>query len=202
MRAAERRLAASSADIGAAIGDRYPKVSLTGALQLLSSALSNLLSTDSLQSTATAAVSAPLLDGGRGRARVDSRREDQEQALADYDRVVLGGLRDVEDALASLDAERARRAALANAVDSEDRQLAALEARRRAGLIAEDPVLRQRAQALAARERLAVSEAQLRQSTVALFKALGGGWEDAPALDAARTDRTSDAVAGGGEPAR
>ena len=192
VRAAERRLAASSADVGAAVGDLYPKVSLTGALQLLSAALGNLISTDSLQTTATGAVSVPLLDGGRGRARVESRREDEEQARLNYQTTVLASLRDVEDSLTQIDAERRRRVSLVNAVESEDRQLAALQARFRTGLVAEDPVLAQRAQLLAAREQLAVSEAQLRQATIALFKALGGGWETADALTAERPEQGGD----------
>ena len=190
IRVAERRLAASTADIGIAVADLYPRFSLTGALQLLSSALGNLLGTDSLQRSGTAAVSFPLLDFGKRRAAVGSRQEDREQDYQRYQAAVLGALRDVEDALSQLTAERRRNAALRDGVAGEERQVRALDARFRTGFVAEDAVLAERAQLLSARAQLAASDAQLRQSTVALFKAIGGGWDETrPALDAARPDR-------------
>ena len=191
IRSAERTLAASTADIGVAVADLYPKFSLTGALQLLSSALSNLISTDSLQTTATGAVSFPLLDFGKRRTAVETRREDREQDYQRYQAIVLGALRDVEDALSQLAAERRRNAALAEGVAGEERQVRALDARFRTGFVAEDAVLAERSQLLTAREQLAGSDAQLRQSTVALFKAVGGGWDQTtPVLTAARPERS------------
>ncbi len=190
VRSAERTLAASTADIGVAVADLYPKFSLTGALQLLSSALGNLFSTDSLQRTATGAVSFPLLDFGRRRSAVETRREDREQDYQRYQSTVLGALRDVEDALSQIEAERRRNVALADAVTGEERQVRALDARFRTGFVAEDAVLAERAQLLSAREQLAGSDAQLRQSTVALFKAVGGGWDETtPAMPADLPER-------------
>ena len=192
IRAAERTLAASTADIGVAVADLYPKFSLTGALQLLSSALGNLFTADSLQTSGTGAVSFPLLDFGKRRAAVESRREDREQAYQRYQATVLGALRDVEDALSQIEAERRRNAALADGVIGEERQVHALDARLRSGFVAQDAVLAERAQLLSAREQLAASDAQLRQSTVALFKAVGGGWDEtSPALGAPRPERRS-----------
>ena len=190
IRSAERTLAASTADIGVAVADLYPKFSLTGALQLLSASLGNLFSRDSLQTTGTSAVSFPLLDFGRRRSTVEVRREDREQDYLRYQGTVLGALRDVEDALSQIEAERTRNAALTDAVASEARQLDALDARFQTGFIAQDTVLNQQAQLLAAREQLAGSTAQLRQVTVALFKAVGGGWDDtSPDVTAPRPER-------------
>lgn len=192
IRSAERTLAASTADIGVAVADLYPKFSLTGALQLLSSALGNLFSTDSLQTTGTGAVSFPLLDFGKRRTAVETRREDREQDYQRYQATVLGALRDVEDALSQIEAERRRNAALVEGVVNEERQVSALDARFRTGFVAEDAVLAERAQLLSAREQLAASDAQLRQSTVALFKAVGGGWDETtPALTATRPERAA-----------
>lgn len=190
VRSAERSLAASTADIGVAVADLYPKFSLTGALQLLSSSLGTLFSSDSLQSSGTSAVSFPLLDFGRRRSTVEARREDREQDYLRYQATVLGALRDVEDALSQIEAERARNIALTEAVTGEARRVAALDARFRTGFIAQDTVLSQQAQLLAAQEQLAGSTARLRQVTVALFKAVGGGWDEAsPDVTAPRPDR-------------
>ena len=178
VRAAERQLAAATADIGVAVADLYPKFSLTGLAQLLSASLGNLFSTDSIQASGSAAVSFPLLDWGRRKATVGMRTEDRVQAYAHYQQTVLGALRDVEDALVRIDRERARNATLRRAVDDAARVARGLDAQYRTGLVAQDAVLAVENQALVAREQLAASDAQLRQDTASLFKAIGGGWAE------------------------
>jgi NodT family efflux transporter outer membrane factor (OMF) lipoprotein len=179
IRAAERNLAAATADIGVAVADLYPRFSLTGMEQLISSALGTLFSGNSLQLTGSGAVQFPLIDWGRRRATVKLREEDREQAYVQYQATVLGALRDVEDPLAQIAAERNRRAALVRAVADATESAQATEAQYRTGFVAQDAVLNAQVQVLNAREQLATSEAQLRQMTAALFKALGGGWEAA-----------------------
>jgi NodT family efflux transporter outer membrane factor (OMF) lipoprotein len=178
IRAAERQLAASTADIGVAVADLYPKFSLTGAAQLLSTSLGNLFTGDSLQSSGTGAVSFPLLDWGRRKATVKVRKEQREQAYAQYRATVLGALRDVEDPLARIDAERRRNAALKRAVADAETTAHAVEAQYRTGFVAQDSLLNAENRVLSAREQVAASDAQLRQDTAALFKAIGGGWQE------------------------
>lgn len=178
VRAAERQLAAATADIGVAVADLYPKFSLTGVVQLISSALSNFLSGNSLQWTATGAAKFPLLDWGRRKATVGMRREDREQAYLNYRKTVLGALRDVEDPLAQIEAERKRNASLRQALADRQTSERAIEARYRTGFVAQDSLLTAQNEVLEAREQLATSKTRLRQYTAALFKALGGGWSD------------------------
>lgn len=180
IRAAERQVAASNADIGVAVADMYPKFNLTGMAQLISTTLSTLFEGNSLQLTGTAMAQFPLLDFGRRRATVESRREDRTQALVTYRATVLGALRDVEDALAQLQAERDRHAVLQRAVDDQQRSASAIEAQYRTGFVAQDSLLNAQTDVLSAREQLAASDAQLRQQTAALFKAIGGGWSETP----------------------
>ena len=180
IRAAERQLAASNADIGVAVADMYPKFNLTGMAQLISTTLSTLFEGNSLQLTGTAMAQFPLLDFGRRRAAVDSRKEDRTQALVTYRATVLGALRDVEDALAQLQAERDRNAVLARAVADQQRSATAIEAQYRTGFVAQDSLLNAETDVLSAREQLASSNAMLRQQTAALFKAIGGGWAETP----------------------
>lgn len=179
IRAAERQLAAATTDIGVAVADLYPKFKLTGMAELLSTSLASLISTDSLQATGVAGVSFPLLDWGRRKATVGLRKEDREQAYARYRATVLGALRDVEDPLARLDAERKRNAALRRAVADAETTAQAVEAQYRTGFVAQNALIDAQVTILTAHEQLAGSDAQLRQDTVALFKAIGGGWEDA-----------------------
>jgi NodT family efflux transporter outer membrane factor (OMF) lipoprotein len=187
VRAAERQLAAATADIGVAVADLYPKFSLTGIGELISSALSNLFSADSLQFTGTGAVNFPLLDWGRRKATVGLRKEDREQAYQTYKKTVLGALRDVEDPLAKIDAERRRNAALRQSVTDSENSARATEARYQTGFVAQDSLLNAQTDVLKARAQLAESDTDLRQDTAALFKAIGGGWQtdDAKADDSA-----------------
>ena len=157
----------------------YPRFSLTGMGQLISTALGNLFSGDSLQLTASGAAQFPLLDWGRRKATVKSREEDREQAYLRYRSTVLQALRDVEDPLAQIAAERRRNAALQRAVVDAQSSAQAAQSQYRTGFVAQDTVLNTQTDVLAAREQLVASDAQLRQLTVALFKALGGGWDEA-----------------------
>lgn len=178
IRAAERNLAAATADIGVAVADLYPKFQLTGLGELLSTSLGNLFSTDSLQASVTGGVDFPLLDWGRRKATVAIRKAQVEEAYAQYKATVLGALRDVEDPLARIDAERRRNAALKRAVKDEERSARSVEARYRTGFVAQDELLNAQIRVASAREQVAASDMQLREDTASLFKAIGGGWEE------------------------
>lgn len=178
VRAAERELAASTADIGVAVSNLYPKFSLTGAAQLLSSSLTNLVSGNSVQANAGASATFPILDWGRRKANVGLAKEAREQAYQAYQATVLRALRDVEDPLSRIDAERRRNAVLHQALADAERTARAVEAQYRTGFVAQDSLLNAQGQVLVAREQLAASDALLRQQTAALFKAIGGGWSE------------------------
>lgn len=178
VRAAERNLAASTADIGVAVANLYPKFTLTGAAQLLSASLSNLFSRDSVQANAGAAAMFPILDWGRRKANVGLAKEAREQAYQAYQATVLRALRDVEDPLSRIDAERHRNDVLKKALADAERTVRAVEAQYRTGFVAQDSLLSAQVQLLAAREQLAASDGALRQQTAALFKAIGGGWAE------------------------
>ncbi len=178
IRAAERQLAAATADIGVAVADLYPKISLTGMGELISTALGNLFSADSIQATASGALNFPILDFGRRRAEVTNRREAAEQAYLQYQRTVLSALRDVEDALTRVATEQRRNQTLRSGVTDADRSVRAVRARYDTGLTDFTAVLDAQQSALSQRDQLAQSDGMLRRDVVSLYKALGGGWED------------------------
>ncbi len=184
VRAAERQLAAATADIGVATADLYPKFNLTGTAELISTGLSNLISVNSKQLQGTAAVSFPLLDFGRIRSNIRSKREVAEQAWFNYQKVVLGALRDVEDALARIEGEQQHQVALRESVAEADYALAAAGGRYRVGLSDQTPVIQAQATQLSAQLALVVSEGMLRTDLVSLDKALGGGWQVLPSVSA------------------
>ncbi|HET8612539.1 MAG TPA: efflux transporter outer membrane subunit [Sphingomonas sp.] len=182
VRAAERRLAAATADIGVAVADLYPKITLTGMAEFVSTALGNLFTGNSLQLSAAGNAIFPVLDFGRRHAAVGIRKEQREQAYLAWRTAVLGALRDVEDALARIDAERRSNAELRSGVADARRSLAAVEAQHKVGLADYTPVLDSQQQLLSAEDNLAQSDVRLRQDIASLYKALGGGWstDDAP----------------------
>lgn len=192
IRAAERNVAAATADIGVAVADLYPRFSLTGMAQFLSTALSNLFTGDSLQLTGNAAATFPILDFGRRSGMVAERRAAADEAYAHYRRAVLVALRDVEDALIRVRTEQERRAQLAAGLADARRAVQSVEARWRTGLTDFGDVLAARQSVLSGEDQLAQSDGNLRRSLVSLYKALGGGWEDLP-LD---VDRKAGAAAG------
>jgi NodT family efflux transporter outer membrane factor (OMF) lipoprotein len=177
IRAAERRLAAATADIGVATADLYPKLSLTGALQLASRSLATLLEADSIFANGAGRLSLPLIGGGK-RETVALRKAQANEAVLAYQATVLGALRDVEDALTRLDADRRKieqlRASVAAAQDAAD----TARVRQRNGLVPMADVLVAHQAWLADRDALAQAEASAARDEVALYKALGGGWDE------------------------
>lgn len=178
IRAAERRLAAASADIGVAMADRLPKLNLTGAADLVSTALARLISGDSAQLSLAAGLTAPLLDGGRGRATVRLREEAYREAELGWRGTVHAALRDVADALSRQTADRGRLSALAAADAAARDALDTSRARYRAGLTPFLDLLTAQTGSLAAADALAQARATRDRDVVALFKALGGGWQE------------------------
>lgn len=178
LRAAERDLAAATADIGVAAADLYPSISLTGAVDLVSGSLRRLLSGDSLQTTAAAGLALPLLDGGRRRATLALKRTQAQEALLAYRGAVLTALKDVEDALTRLSADRSREGQFRAAEDAARDAVATTQAQRNAGLATGLDLLTAQASLLSAADDLAQAQAATERDVVALYKALGGGWDD------------------------
>jgi NodT family efflux transporter outer membrane factor (OMF) lipoprotein len=178
IRAAERNLAASTADIGVAVADLYPRISLTAAPALVSTALASLLEWGSRSFSVGAALDWPLFDGGRRRATVEAKNARQEQAMIAYRKTVLGGLRDVEDALSRIDADRVQLAERQEAVREAARAEQLSNTRYRGGLVTYADVLTQQARRLSMEKQVVETRGALARDTASLAKALGGGWPE------------------------
>ena len=176
VRAAERRLAASTAQIGVAVADMYPKVSLTASDALSWLWLGKFFLGKTLQLSGQGAASFPLFDFGRRRAQVDIDKEEREQAYIAWRQTVLGALRDVEDALVRVDTERTSNGQLRSGVADAQRALGTVEAQYKVGLSDYTPVLDGQQTLLQTQNSLTQSDVRLRQDMASLYKALGGGW--------------------------
>lgn len=177
VRRAERALAAATARIGVARAELYPQISLTGAFGLESLRASDFFESASRFWSVGPAIRWPLFSAGRLRAQVDGAEARQVQALAAFDGAVLAALEDVENALVAYLREGERRGRLEAATAAARRAAGLSENLQRQGIVSFLDVLAAR-QALQAEElRLAASEAALTLTCIALYKALGGGWE-------------------------
>jgi NodT family efflux transporter outer membrane factor (OMF) lipoprotein len=177
IRAAERRAAAASADIGVATAELYPRFSLTAQPAFVSTELSSLLDWGSRSYSIGAGLIWPLFNGGRIKAQVGAAGERQTQAVLAWRQSVLVALRDVEDALARYAADSARVVELTRAA-SAAQAAASITGDRYRGAVADyTPVLTAEGQLNASEDALAQAEQARAQAVVALIKALGGGWD-------------------------
>ncbi len=177
IRFAERQLAASTAQIGAAMADLFPKFSLTGAAGLQSISASDWFTGRSRYWSIGPTISWPIFDAGRIRANIEVRNAQQEQALTQYEKTVLAAFGDVEKSLVNYSREQARQQALTNAVASNRRAVEMANELYVRGLNDFLNVLDTQRSLYAAENDLAQSEATMAANLVALYKALGGGWE-------------------------
>lgn len=188
IRRAERQLAAATAQVGVATADLYPSFNLTGSGDLISTALSNLVSSDSLQGVITGAVRWPILDGGRIRGNIAATEQARSQAEIAWQRSVLGALRDVEDALALYASDVRREDEFSRAVADREAGLTSAEAVFHSGQAPASVVLDARSSLLDARDQQAQGALAVGKDVALIYKALGGGWTDVTPTQARRTE--------------
>ncbi len=174
--AAERELAAATAQIGVATADLFPRLSLTGLLGLNAAVLGNLARAESLRYSLGAGLSWTPFDAGGIRARIAASEARAQASLARYDQAVASALEETEGALSryTRSAERATRLALAVSSAQEASQLAGL--RFNAGVSDFGVVLDAEREVLSARDQLVQAEVATATALVAVYRALGGGW--------------------------
>ncbi len=186
IQAAEARLHAATAQIGVAVADFFPQISLTGSFGFQSLSLSQLGSLDAKQYGVGPTITLPIFQGGRLRATLRLRQAQEKEAAVAYRKAVLTALGDVSNALTAYAAEQTRRVRLESAVDQNRNALALSTQRYRQGLSSFIEVLDAERQELQTEQDLASSTTAVSTDLVALFKALGGGWEKAAEQVAAR----------------
>lgn len=179
IRAAERNLAASTAQIGVAEASRFPRISLMGMIGLGGTSPSDLVDLDNLTALAMPRLQWQFLDFGRGKARVGQAEGRRDEAEAQYRQAVLGALRDAEDALARFGSRRRAIASLEQVRASAQRASELMQQRQRAGTATLIDALDAERQRVVAEQNVATAVAALTNDFVALQKALGLGWSDA-----------------------
>jgi multidrug efflux system outer membrane protein len=175
--AAERALAAKSAEIGVAQAAYFPVVRLTGDAGYLSGDAGKLFRMDSLTFTFGPSVSLPVFTAGRTAAQVRQAKSAYQEALADYQQAALTAFKEVEDSLAQINFWTEQSGAQADALKSTRRATELTQARYDAGVLTEFEVAAAQRDELQQERQTAELSARRYAATIRLIKALGGGWE-------------------------
>jgi NodT family efflux transporter outer membrane factor (OMF) lipoprotein len=176
--AAERRVAASNARIGAAMAEYYPHVSLgtlLGSATTLSSG--NLFSGGASQGAAMLGVRWRLFDFGRIDAQIGQARGREAESLAAYRLAVLHATEDVENAFSALTNRSRQATVLVRGEDALARSRASSFAAYRRGAASLIDVLRADETLLQTADARAEAQTNAARAAVAAYKALGGGWD-------------------------
>jgi NodT family efflux transporter outer membrane factor (OMF) lipoprotein len=175
--AAERRVAAASAQVGVARAAFFPALMLTAATGFESAALVDLIRGVSGFWTAAPAAAVALLDGGRRRAVSDQAKAGYERTVALYREATLTALREVEDQLATLRVLAEEATVQQAALAASERALALSTNRYKGGIATYLEVIAAQNAALNSRRTGASILARRLTASVLLVKALGGGWD-------------------------
>ena len=177
IRQAEAQLHAATAQIGVAIADFFPKFSLTGGVTWSNKLLDTWWTDASRSFSAGPAVTWPIFQGGAVLANVRLQEALKDQAYLTYRKTVLTAFQDVENALVALDREQRHRQLLAEAVAANRKAVELSLLLYTEGQTDFLSVLTAQRSLYSAEDALAQSERSLSVDCVALYKALGGGWE-------------------------
>jgi multidrug efflux system outer membrane protein len=174
--AAQSSLKAAQLRVGVAQTAWFPTLALTANGGVASPELSDLFKQSAGLWGVNAILNLPLFDGGRRKAGVESAAAEADAAAAGYREQVLTAFKEVEDQLSSLRLLADQAEVQARAVASAERALTLSDSRYRNGLVSQLELLdARRSELTLRRQALQVRSAQF-QSTIALIKALGGGW--------------------------
>lgn len=176
VRRSERQLAAATARIGVEAAELFPKVSLLGTAGLQSLSVSDLFSGGSRFWSAGPSLTWRIFDAGRIRARIHAQDAREEQALAQYEKAVLTALEDAENALVAYAEEQVRYRSLYDAVRASRRAVDLATELYAKGLGSFLAVLDAERSLYENEDQRVVSQSNVSVNLVALYKALGGGW--------------------------
>jgi multidrug efflux system outer membrane protein len=173
-------LIAANAQIGAAKAEYFPRISLTGFLGVQSRALSDVLSSSATTWTLAVGAAAPIFNAGRTGANVRFTEAVQRELVVNYQRAIYTALREVSDSLAGYRKTAEQRGEQERLVEALRVSSQLSTQRYEGGLDSYLQVLDSRRNLFQGELDLARLKQQELASIVALYRALGGGWELEP----------------------
>ncbi|WP_423141536.1 efflux transporter outer membrane subunit [Parablastomonas sp. CN1-191] len=177
VRAAEQRLAGDAARVGVATADLYPRITLGGSLTSTASSLGGLFSAGPLGLLLGPLINWAFPNQEPARARIDAANADARASLAAFDGTVLTALQEAETALSAYARAIERRRDLTAAVTAAQTAARITRAQNREGVINSLDTLEAERTLAEAEAALADQDALVSRSQIAVFRALGGGWD-------------------------
>lgn len=173
---AEHEVTAASMDVGSAQAQRYPRLSLQGAVGSANFRSDGVDTRAGTWSIGPLAVTLPVFDGGRRSANIEAANARYEQAVIGYRASVRQAVRDVEQALVNLHSSNVRASDAQAALDGYRIFFEATQARYKSGLASLLELEDARRTRLAAENGVATLQRERSAAAVALYRAAGGGW--------------------------
>jgi len=173
----ERQLASATAQIGVAEAELYPQFTLTGDFGLGAVPPGNFFNWANRYYGIGPAVRWELFDGGRILANVDAHKAVRQELLDQYKLTILTAIGEVEDALVAFQRQQDEYDFLRQSVDSNQASLRISRERYAEGTVGFLSVLDSQRSLLETEDALAVTKGDIDLSMIALYKAVGGGWE-------------------------
>lgn len=177
IRAAERRLASSNAQIGEHVADFLPKVTLMGSLGFSATDPGHLLRKNNFSWLGVPYLQWDLFDFGHTLGAVHAAQASRDEAEAQYTQAVLNALQDANGALSRYGHQREHVVTLDNVAASAERTAVLVQQRYTAGVASRIDLLDAQRSVLEARQNALAARAQLLKDYVALQKSLGLGWQ-------------------------
>ncbi|MGV8941361.1 MAG: efflux transporter outer membrane subunit [Lysobacter sp.] len=174
--AAEHQLLAANANIGAARAAFFPSISLTGTVGSASNELSGLFESGNGVWTFMPQITLPIFQGGRLRANLGMATADRDIALAQYEKSIQAGFREVADALTLSKTLADQRIAQEALLDAATRTNELSQARYDAGLDSYLALLIAQRTLYGAQQSLVATLLAEQANRITLYKVLGGGW--------------------------
>ena len=175
--AAEREVAAASAEVGSAEAERYPRLTLGGSIGRMYVGTGSMSGSSNVWTIGPVAVSLPLFDGGRRAAQVTAAKARYNAAAVSYRGQVRQAVSEVEQALTTLASSSERRPDAQNAAVGYKRSLEATQALWSGGLASQLDLENSRRTALASELALVTLEQERMAAWIQLYRAAGGGWD-------------------------
>lgn len=175
--AAERDVAVASAQVGAAKAQRLPRLTLAGSIGALRSTSYGVETNLDTWSFGPLALTLPIFDGGQRVANVAAAQANYTQAVTTYKARVRNAVREVEEALLTLQSTAQRQADVDTAAAGFTQSLQATQTRFQQGLASLMELEDARRQALAAQSAQAALDLERRRAWIALYRASGGGFQ-------------------------
>jgi NodT family efflux transporter outer membrane factor (OMF) lipoprotein len=194
IREAERRLRASTARIGVTTANLYPTVSIMGSVASSAPAIGSMSEHGSIVWGVGPVLSWSFPNVSAAHAQIAGAQAQEAAALARFDATILIALKEVKQALATYEAALRQRNALKSAARQSSEAVRLAWLGRSAGAASAFDVLDAERSDVEAEAMLASADANVATDQVVLFKALGGGWEQAPAVQIPAITRAIDAA--------